>query len=666
MTRILVFLICLLSFHVGHSQDKPVPQDQPVNQNIPKNLDPNFQDSLDLNPRTRRSTSNRNIKNLDAKIQDYKIITRENDTTFLDTTLSVQKDYKFNYLRRDKFDLIQFSNIGQSYNSLSLDLSSNELLPKFGARGRHFNYMEIDDINYYYVPTPLTELMYKTAFEQGQLLDAFFTVNTSRQLNFSVAYKGLRSLGKYQHILTSTGNFRFTTNYKTKNDRYHFRGHVVFQDLSNEENGGLRDADLINFESGNPEFIDRSVFDPRFENSESILDGKRFHLEQAYSLIRKKDSINSQSLKIGNVLSFTEKYYEYTQSSQNDFFGDAFETAIKEKTQLEDFYAEANARYENNRLGTLGFRAAYHNYNYGYDKLVQIEGETITNRIKDEAISVGASYENSFGKLKLEGDAAIIVSGDFDNNYIQASASYVLNEDIEVGAGLNLSTSSPQYNQLLYQSDYINYNWQSDSFKSVKSNQIRFMLKSEKFVDVEVDYTTIDNYTYFADTDPDSSSIVVRPIQTPKSINYFRLKLGKKFSHGKFHLMNTFRYQAVGSGEGVINIPEFITRNTLYFADHLFKKALYIETGVTLKYFSNYFMNGYDPVLAEFYVQSDQKLGGFPMLDFFINAKVRQTRIYLKAEHFNSAWTGYDFYSAPNYPYRDFNVRFGLVWNFFL
>ena len=116
MTRILVFLICLLSFHVGHSQDKPVPQDQPVNQNIPKNLDPNFQDSLDLNPRTRRSTSNRNIKNLDAKIQDYKIITRENDTTFLDTTLSVQKDYKFNYLRRDKFDLIQLPRLGKSFS----------------------------------------------------------------------------------------------------------------------------------------------------------------------------------------------------------------------------------------------------------------------------------------------------------------------------------------------------------------------------------------------------------------------------------------------------------------------------------------------------------------------------------------------------------------------
>ena len=53
-------------------------------------------------------------------------------------------------------------------------------------------------------------------------------------------------------------------------------------------------------------------------------------------------------------------------------------------------------------------------------------------------------------------------------------------------------------------------------------------------------------------------------------------------------------------------------------------------------------------------------------MDFFVNAKIQQTRLYFKLEHFNSSFTGYNFYSAPNYPYRDFSFRFGLVWNFFL
>lgn len=53
------------------------------------------------------------------------------------------------------------------------------------------------------------------------------------------------------------------------------------------------------------------------------------------------------------------------------------------------------------------------------------------------------------------------------------------------------------------------------------------------------------------------------------------------------------------------------------------------------------------------------------MLDFFVNAKIKQTRLYLKAEHINSSITGNSFYSSPSYPYRDFLIRFGLVWNFF-
>ena len=125
-------------------------------------------------------------------------------------------------------------------------------------------------------------------------------------------------------------------------------------------------------------------------------------------------------------------------------------------------------------------------------------------------------------------------------------------------------------------------------------------------------------------------------------------------------------YQSVTSNQDVLNVPTIISRNTFYYSDEVFKKALRLQAGITLNYFTAYNGNGYDPLLAEFYTQNQSKIGGFPRLDFFLNAKVRQTRIYLKAEHFNSSFTGNDYFAAPNNPYRDFTVRFGLVWNFFL
>jgi hypothetical protein len=652
------FLILLLLVPVAFQAqilDKPVPNKKE------KALDQRTSET-DTSRYSSRSTSNAKLKAPGALITDYKIISHKNDTTFVDTTLTIQKEYKYNYLRKDNFNLISFSNIGQTYNTLSNDFKSTRLLPEFGARAKHFNFMEIEDTNYFYVPTPLTELMYKTAFEQGQLLDAFFTVNTSKQLNFSLAYKGLRSLGKYQHILTSTGNFRFTTNYKTKNNKYNLRAHIVMQDVFNQENGGLIDSDLENFESGDPEYLDRSIFDVSFENAENIIRGKRFHLDHSYTLINQKDSLTRNELKIHNILSVVDKYYQFEQSSQNDFFGDAFKSSsLFDKVTFDEFNGLAGVSYNNNTIGKLGFALNYTNYNYGYNRLVVLNESNIINRFKGDIISFKADYRKSFKNFDLSGELGSTISGDFTGNYLLAQINYNFNDKNSIQLQLNSNSRAPNYNFLLYQSDYINYNWQND-FKNIRTNQFSAKLNSEKLLDLSVDFTTIDNYTYFQK----NSEEQVKPFQNSGTIIYLRVKAGKELKYKNFALDNTIMYQNVQDDNQSLNVPEIITRNTLYYSNHFFKKALFLQTGVIFNYFTKYNMNAYDPLLSEFYTQNNNQLGNFPRLDFFVNAKIRQTRIYLKAEHFNSSWTGYNYYSAPNYPYRDFIVRFGLVWNFFL
>lgn len=598
------------------------------------------------------------------KVTDYLIISYKNDTTYVDTTLSIKKDYKFNYLRKDDFGLMPFSNMGQTYNSLTYNFQNTNLMPGFAAQAKHFFYMEIEDINYYRVPTPLTELLFRTAFEQGQLADSFFTVNTSPQFNFSIAYKGLRSLGKYQHILSSSGNFRFTGNYQTKNKRYNAKGHIVTQDLLNQENGGLRDDFIDDFESGAPEFQDRSILEVNFENAESMLKGKRFHLDHTYHIIRKRDSLSKNKLSVGHIISFEDKYYEYNQTSANTaYFGTAnVTTSLKDKTTLENFYNQFQLNYSNNIIGDLQFNITTNTYNYGYNKIAILNGNTITNRLKGDVFSAGGHYHKYYKGFELNGELGINVAGDFDGNFLKATASFKLNGDISASATLNHSSKAPNYNALLYQSSYENYIWQNN-FNNIKTQQLAFKLKYKNWVGLTVDLNTINDYVYFA---KDATSNQVQPFQNSPTITYLRTKLENEIKLGKFALNNTILYQNKQDANNVLNIPELTTRNTLYFSTHLFKKAMYLQTGVTLNYFTKYYMDAYNPLLAEFYVQTDREYGNFPRLDFFINAKIRQTRLYLKAEHFNSSFTGYNYYAAPNYPYRDFTVRFGLVWNFFL
>lgn len=599
-------------------------------------------------------------KNTEAKIEDYKIISRKGDTTFVDTTLTIQKEYKFNYLRRDYFELLPFNNMGQTYNSLSHNISSQRTLPGFGIKGKHFNYMSVDDTQYYHVPTPLTELMFKSNFEQGQLLDAFFTTNTSEQFNFSIAYKGMRSLGKYQHILSSTGNFRFTTNYRTKNKRYHVRAHMVTQDILNQENGGISDEDLLEFENGNEEFIDRSLFDPLFEDAQSNLEGRRFYLDHTYQL-KSKDSLGYNGLNIGNAIFIEDKYYHYTQNRNAAVFGDAFVTSnLSDKNTFEHFYTTFFVDYSNTLVGKISAQLNYNAFNYGYNSLVVLNGQTITNRLKESVLSFEGSYERDFGPVELKANLGINVSGDLEGNFLDAQANYTINDDMRATARINLNSSVADYNFRLYQSDYLNYNWQN-SFKNQQSQQLAFDFYSKKYGILSLDYSTINNYLYF-----ENKGEGVKPYQNGSIVNYARAKYVKEVKFRNFALHNTIMYQQVLDGDEVLNVPQLNTRHTLYYANEFFEKALYLQTGVTLSYFSEYNMNAYDPVLSEFYIQNQKALGNFPRLDFFINAKIQQTRLFLKAEHFNSAMTGYNFYSAPNYPYRDFIVRFGIVWNFFL
>ncbi|MGJ5641966.1 putative porin [Formosa sp. S-31] len=616
----------------------------------------------DLRNRSLDSTSTKAGTQKVGKIDQYLIISHANDTTFVDTTLNIRKDYKFNYRRKDNFNYISSSNMGQSYNTLSYNFKSERLMPDLGARAKMLNYKEIEDVYYYHVPTPFTELFYKTGFEQGQVANGLFTVNTSEEFNFSIGYQGLRSLGNYQNFIASSGHFTFSTNYKTKNGRYVAKAHFVAQNINNEENGGLTDDEVAYFESGDPEFLDRGVFDLNFQDADNTLKGKRFHLDHRYYIVKPKDSTSSHNLNLTHLMTFEDKYFQFNQSSRNTYFGSSFKTSnLSDRATIENFHNQVQLNYANRILGHLQFNTSWDNYNYGYDQIVILGGQRIVNRLKGNIIAVGGKYYNRIGDFDITGDAGLNVSGDFSGNYITGTAAYAFNDDLRVSASINHNAKQPNYNFLLFQSDYLNYNWQTN-FSSEKTQQLSFKIASNKIANIDVDYSTISDYAYFKK----DGNGGVKPFQNSATITYLRVKLDKEIKFGHFALANTIMYQNVQDENAVFNVPEFITRNTLYYSNEFFKKALYLQTGFTFNYFSEYNMNAYDPLLGEFYVQNDTKIGNFPRLDFFIDAKIQTARIYFMCEHLNSSFTGYKFYSAPNYPYRDFAIRFGVEWNFFL
>ena len=543
-----------------------------------------------------------------------------------------------------------------------MDFEAKKLYPEFGARARHYNYLEIEDINYYHVPTPVTEAYFKTVPEQGQQLDVLFTMNTSERLNFSLAYKGVRALGRYQNILTSTGIFRFGLTYKTLNRKYHLRTHFISHDLLNQENGGFSDLAREQYIAKEEEFEDRSLLEMNFENAESTLYGKRFYLDHYYHLTT-PDSLSSNTLKVGHIFNHDYKKFDFLQAqARNEIFGSSFQQSnLRDRVRLTEFYNEAYVQWSNKTLGKVKAKAAIKNFEYGYKTFYIRENDTINNKLAGSNYAVGGEYRKSMGGFDIEADAMLNLAGDFTGSYFSAHAGYSLDEENRLQFGVNQNSHMPNYNFLLYQSSYINYNWQNN-FDNVNTQSIYGTLRSEKLLDIEGRLTQIQNYTYFAE----GEDSLVKPFQAGDQVRYLKLKASKDFDFGVFAIDNTIMYQNVLDGASVLNLPEFVTRNSVYYKDEWFDKALYLQTGFTFKYFTNYNMNAYDPVLAEFYVQNSAEFGNYPVVDFFFNGKVDQTRIFFKLENVNSLLDTNNNFVAPRYPYRDFLLRFGVVWNFFL
>ncbi len=617
------------------------------------NLIDSFRNTIDLE---KDSLSGKNL----ASIEQYLIFKNHSDTTYVDTSLTIKKFYKFNFLRIDNFEKLKFSNLGQTYNSLTSNFQ-NSSLPDFSFSSKQDIYLKSSDVNYYHVPTPLTELLFKSVMKQGQFTDVLFSTNTSENFNFSIGFKGMRSLGNYQNILSGLKQFVFSSNYKSKNENYSLRTHYVSQNLENRENGGLTNASILNFESEDNLFSERSKLSVKFENATSYFLSKRYFFDQNILLFKLK---KSNTFSLGHVFEYETMYNSFEQNESSDYYGSAT-NSISDKTELKTI---SNTLYTSLKSKFLGnIMVSYLNYNYNYKTNALSENY---KGFKENENSLSFSLQ----KLIFNHNISAKFSKNLFGNRLGDLLNFTIESDnnlsINYSLGLDILSKHSGFNFELFDSAYNDVGWQKE-LNLLNIKNLFFKLNSNSFGSISLDYRLIDNLTYFELLNNDTinnegdTNLIPNVNQYLNTIKYLKFKWQKEFRFGKFALDNSVIYQSVNQDKKVLNLPNFITRNTFYYSNNVFKKAMFLQTGVSFKYFSKFYANEYNPLVSSFHIQSEKKIGGFPMIDIFVNAKIQQTRLYFKAEHINSSTTGNNFYSSPSYPYRDFLIRFGLVWNFF-
>ncbi len=643
----------------------------------------------------------------EVTVKDYKLMFLDGTEEIVDTSLSLEREYSFNFLRKDYFEYLTFPNMGEAFNKLGYNFQDQALTPQMGARVKHFSYFEKEDIPYYEVPSAYTELFFKSTFQQGQFLDTSLAINTSPKFNVAVSFRGFRSLGKYLASLGRSRQFRISTQYQTYNQRYRLRLHQTTQSLENEVNGGLNRDSVYFFENapnyvladengqaildenGNQQivfydgFLDRNRLDTQVD-ADNLLEGKRYFMEHKYQMIPVSKDSTAYKMSIGYSLSYEKKKYKYEHRFANLYFYGKYDNSISDSTSFDNIENKLFLQINNKLLGELDLNFYHIKWDY---YLGQDDYE------KDTLLSNSINAHQLAAQLKWQKDifgtsSRIMVYQSMKKKYatrsIKIETEKSISDKTNIIATYNYRSQPLNFNFYLLQSDFKKYNWENSDLSNQDFSTLSFALNHKKIGSLQGEWNSIKNFTFFNNTTPEfdlNRKFSTEVFQLSNRLDYFKLRMDQRFDFGKFTLANNIQFQKVnqqGDPQGTIddpiglNVPKWLLRSTFMLTSSIFNKALFFQSGLTFVYFTDYFADQYNPLLAEFVTQNSTSIGNYPRFDFFFNAKIQSSRVFIKLEnvsapikHLINIDAPYNYYSSPFVPYRDFSVRFGLIWNFF-
>ena len=644
----------------------------------------------------------------EVTVSDYKILYLDGTEKSVDTSLSLNREYTFNFLQTDYFEYLPLPNMGEGFNQLGYDFQDQPMTPQMGASAKHFGYFEKEDIPYYNMPSAYTELFFKTTFQQGQHLDATLAINTSPKFNVAVSFRGFRSEGKYTSSLSRARQFRMSTQYETYDQRYRMRLHQTTQSIENDFNGGLTNNSVYFFEnapnyvvadeSGQPilnengeeefffydGFLDRSQLETQTKGLH-ILEGKGYFMDHQYRLFPLVKDSTAYKMSIGYRAHYETKNYQLNQRRTDSYFYEAYSNgAIADTTLHTSLENTLYAKLENSALGSLQLNLHQQQWNYSFAPDEYEKDTILPTQLKANQLAIEAQWAKSLFGLDARLAAYNSLRNDYATRVVTAEIERTLFKEYNLKASYSQRSKPLNFNFYLSQSDYKEYNWYNPDLKNQFFDIKRVILSHPKWGKLSTAWTNISDYAFFNNTTllrNLNKNFKLEVVQIDKKIDYFKARFDQRLDFKNFSWVNNIQYQEVIqeenpdellSGPLALNVPKWLIRSTFMLTSSLFNKALFFQSGATFVYFTDYYADQYNPLIAEFITQNNTKIGNYPRVDFFFNAKIKTSRLFIKLENVNapiehliSPDTLYDYYAAPFTPYRDFSLRVGLIWNFF-
>jgi len=579
--------------------------------------------------------------------------------TRIDTSLTgIQK---FELLNSDIPFAAKFSNTGLAYRNLDFDEKYNF---DFTSSKQYFKdyFLTNENAKYFSASTPFTDLYYVKGSKLEQLFNVFFTRNFKKNLNLSAKYKLIHSPGKYANQKSDDSFVLLTGNYHTKRNKYSVIGDYFFNRMKMQENGGiLHDSDFINNLYSNKQ-LDSIKLDSAF----SVVKESGFYIRQFYFLgFFYKNNNDSMKVRqnipgfgcLSHSLLFKNQSYTYIDGNPMSGF---YPVTLLNNTLTHD---SIHIRTIENNLTWANVK--YLNPANWQHFLLQIALKYKYSKLFGNSVDTALSSWIPQAKLRLRIGKDIEVASNgfyylkgYDKGDFSATGSVTYRYDSDtvktgyIGFKADIIQQSPAFFDLQYSSN--NFFWKY-SFNPTFTKKAGLFC-NYKTLNISLNYFLIKDYIYYDN--------FARPKQYNDYLEVVQLELDKNFKWKSLELDNKILFQKTYNAD-LIRIPDICSNHAFYFNSHLFKNALIAQLGFEVTFFSSYYPQAWMPATKEFYLQNDYKSGNYPYIDLFFNMKIKKASIYIKMDHINSGFMGYDYFMIPHYPMSDRAFKFGVSWMFY-
>ena len=556
---------------------------------------------------------------------------------------------------------------------------------------------------FYNVKKPYTMLSYSTSGQRRkaeEIISVIHAQNITPSTGFNVTYHTNKTKGRYANQATNDVNLAFGISHTGK--RYSGHAGYVYNGIDNFENGGIVDDWHLsgNYEDlwGIPVRLGETGYYSSSANeskARSIIKNNTFYTVHSYGIPLRRITEDDFSIAdvpavfVGYAFEYQRwhrKYYDTWDAAHVNivgkdsegnpskphypteaYFKDWFysnrmtQDSLSESKMSNRFFIQLQPWDRDGIVGVVDAGIGMDNFQYYMFRPDDYITGNSSGEKKSNFYFYGA-IEGKFRKYFDWGANAKVTplgyrAGDIDAGVNARLNVFIKEKPISLSGDFSYRRSEPSYWEQSYYSNH--YIWVNNFFE--KENETRLNLRlSVPHINAEVSFhqSIVNNKIYYG---PD-----FLPKQHGGAVSVTGVYARKDFRFGGLNLNHQAMLQW-STNQNVIPVPLASVYLSYFFEFNVVKNVMKMRIGVDGRWNTAYNGYGYNPAIGQFYNQDEMKLGGYPMLDFFVSAKWKRVRIRFKITHLNEGLFGdnYNYLMVLHQPLNPRVFKVGISWGFY-